>query len=228
MLPITFGLLGVLLGMRHAFEPDHLAAVSTLVTEERGARRAAALGALWGVGHSAALLAVGLALALLGSEMPPRLADVFELGVAVMLVLLGIRGVRRALALGRTGSPTRHAHAGLVHEHQGPADHLHVGRWTFARRAFIVGVVHGLAGSGSLTALVVASLPTTGARIAYVALFGVGSIGGMAVLSGLAGLPLGRLARHPRAARAIIASTGVVSLAVGVAWGYPLALRLMS
>src|SRR5436190_24092132 len=97
---LTVGLLGVLLGVRHAFEPDHLAALSTLVGQERGARRAAALGALWGVGHAGALLVVGGALALVRGTMPDLLSALFELGVALMLVGLGVQALRRAAGEG--------------------------------------------------------------------------------------------------------------------------------
>jgi ABC-type nickel/cobalt efflux system permease component RcnA len=224
--PVTFWLLGVVLGMRHAFEPDHLAAVSTLVGEERGARRAAMLGALWGLGHAAALLIVGVVLAIAEARMPARLADLFELGVACMLVVLGARALRRAARDGGTGAHSHHAHGLLMHAHVAPPDHVHLGRWTFARRSLLVGVMHGLAGSGSLTALVVANLPSAWARLAYVLLFAAGSIGGMALLSGVAGWPLRKLARHPWAIRSVAAGTGLVSIVVGAMWAYPVLGRL--
>jgi cytochrome bd-type quinol oxidase subunit 1 len=226
MAPVTFCLLGVVLGIRHAFEPDHLAAVSTLVGEERGARRAAMLGALWGLGHAAALLIVGVVLGLAEARMPDRLSDLFELAVACMLVVLGVRALRRAARDGGSGQLHRHTHGHLLHAHVAPEEHVHFWRWTFARRSLIVGVVHGLAGSGSLTALVVANLPSTSARLAYVVLFGAGSIGGMALLSGVAGWPLRKLARHPWAIRSVAAGTGLVSIAVGATWAYPVLGRL--
>ena len=99
-----------LLGMRHALEPDHMAAVSTLVQRERSGYRAALLGACWGVGHTIALLMVGLGLVLLRSEMPARLADTFEMAVAAMLIVLGIRSVAQAARLGLNGPARRHAH----------------------------------------------------------------------------------------------------------------------
>jgi ABC-type nickel/cobalt efflux system permease component RcnA len=228
MYELTVYLFGILLGVRHAFEPDHLTAVSTLVSQERGARRAAALGALWGLGHASALLAVGVLLAALHARMPDRLSDLFELAVALMLIGLGARAVRRAIREGRAGSISRHAHRGLVHEHAGPHGHVHIRGWTFARRSLLVGIVHGLAGSGSLTALVLANLSSTSARLAYVALFGAGSIAGMTVLSGLAGWPLSRLGRQPRVLTTITGCTGLVSMALGLVWGCPLVLRLVA
>ncbi len=219
--------LGSLLGMRHALEPDHLAAVSTLVTDERNSYKAALLGVCWGVGHTSSLLVVGAALVLLRAEMPAFAADLFELFVAMMLIGLGARAVALAARQGPTGPVHAHHHGPHVHVHRGAAAHIHVGRWTLARRPLLVGAVHGLAGSGALTALVLTTLPTTASRIAYMLLFGLGSTIGMAALSGLLGWPLARAGAHRGLARGISLAVGVVSIALGVAWGYPLCARLL-
>ncbi len=220
--------LGVGLGRRPALEPDHLAAVSTLVTDPRGRFRGAILGALWGLGHTTSLFVVGFLLALLHADMPDRLADVFELGVAFMLIFLGVRALGRALRGGNQGAIAPHTHGGLRHEHHGPAAHVHVGTATLAIRPLVVGLIHGLAGSGALTAWVIAELPTTTARLVYIALFGIGSVFGMAILSGLVGWPLARFGRSPRVFRALSVVTGVVSMVFGVYWGIPLVERLMA
>src|SRR5262249_25206069 len=217
--------LGSLLGMRHALEPDHLAAVSTLVTQERNGYKAALMGACWGIGHTVSLVAAGTALVLLRAEMPARLADVFELGVAVMLVGLGLRAIYLAARQGPEGPVHAHHHGALVHVHRGAHAHIHIGAWTLARRPLLVGAIHGLAGSGALTALVVATLPSTAARLIYMALFGVGSTVGMAALSGMLGWPLARLGSHRAFARAVSLMVGFVSTILGVAWGYPLVAR---
>src|SRR5256714_684357 len=155
---VTSSGLGSLLGMRHALEPDHLTAVSTLVTGERSSVRAAMLGASWGVGHTLSLVIVGAALVVLRTEMPARVADIFEMFVAVMLVALGIRAIVLAVRQGPIGPAHTHHHGHIVHKHAGATPHVHVGRWTLARRPLLVGAVHGLAGSGALTALVLATL----------------------------------------------------------------------
>ena len=214
-------LLGVLLGLRHAFEPDHLAAVSTLVADTSSARRGALLGVIWGLGHTASLIVVGTALLLAGAALPVRAAAGFELAVAAMLIVLGVRAVVRALRTGGGGFVHVHSHHGVRHAHAGPADHVHVGRQMVAWRPLVVGLVHGLAGSGALTALVFAELPTAWARITYIALFGAGSVAGMALASGVAGATLGRVARTSRARRGFALSTGLISIAVGVAWSLP-------
>jgi hypothetical protein len=223
---LTSSGLGSLLGMRHALEPDHLAAVSTLVTGERNSIKAALLGACWGLGHTCSLIVVGTILVILRAEMPARIADGFELCVALMLIGLGLRAIYLAARQGPAGPAHVHHHGDTVHEHQGAPAHIHIGTWTLARRPLIVGAVHGLAGSGALTALVVATLPTAAARIAYMALFGLGSTVGMAALSGLLGWPLARAGRSRGLARALSLTVGCVSTVLGVFWGYPLLGRL--
>jgi len=219
--------LGSLLGMRHALEPDHLAAVSTLVTGERDSRKAALLGVCWGLGHTVSLLVVGAALVLLRAEMPAFAADLFELFVALMLIGLGIRATYLAARQGPAGPVHAHQHGHHVHEHRGTPAHIHVGRWTLARRPLLVGAVHGLAGSGALTALVLTTLPTTASRIAYMMLFGLGSTIGMAALSGLLGWPLARFGSHHAFARGVSMLVGSASVLLGVWWGYPLVGRLL-
>ncbi len=207
--------LGSLLGVRHALEPDHLAAVSTLLTGERSSGKAAWLGACWGMGHTLTLMAAGAVLVVLRAEMPTFASDVFELCVVLLLVGFGLRAICQAARQGSAGP----AH---VHVHPGASAPRHVGSWTRARRPLLVGAVHGLAGSGALTAVVVATLPSTAARLTYLALFGIGSIVGMAVLSGLFGWPLARLGSRRVVARAILLAVGCISTALGLFWGYPL------
>jgi high-affinity nickel-transport protein len=154
-------------------------------------------------------------------------ADLFELFVAIMLVGLGIRAIVIAVRQGPIGPAHTHHHGPLVHNHAGARPHVHVGRWTLARRPLLVGAVHGLAGSGALTALVLATLTTTAARITYMALFGFGSTVGMAVLSGLLGWPLAKLGANRAMTRALSIAVGCVSIGLGLFWGYPLTSRLL-
>lgn len=217
--------LGFLIGLRHALDPDHLAAVSTLVVEQSRRWRAAFLGACWGVGHSAALLIAGALLLAWRAQLPERWAQVLELGVSLMLIGLGVRSLRRSLRA--RGAPRLHAHGGVVHVHAVDAGHFHLRSWTIARRPFLVGAVHGLAGTGGITALALASMPSAAAALVYIALFALGSIGGMALLTGLAGIPIERLARRPATHAAMMACVGGVSLLVGLVWGAPIVARLL-
>jgi High-affinity nickel-transport protein len=217
---------GFLFGLRHALDPDHLAAISTVIVERPKRRRAAFLGACWGLGHSASLVGAGALLLVFRVSLPDRAAAAFELAVSLMLIALGLRSIRRSLRA-RQGEPVIHSHAGRVHVHVAGEEHFHLRSLTVARRPFLVGVVHGLAGTGAITALALASMPTVKAALAYIGLFAAGSIAGMALLTGVAGVPIERLVRSPAAHAAVMASVGAVSLAVGVAWGVPVFFRLL-
>lgn len=212
--------LGLIVGARHALEPDHLAAVSTLVTttnDRRSAASAAWLGALWGLGHTLALVGVGVALLVLDHALPERISYAFELVVAAMLIVLGARAVIRGVR-NREGDAGMHRHGALVHAHAGAGQHLHLGARAVAWRPVAVGLVHGLAGSGALTALAFAELPSSGARIAFMIVFGAGSIAGMALVTAVAGMALGRVARGAATRRWLAITTGLVSCVVGVIW----------
>src|SRR5471030_3337873 len=141
---LTSSGLGSLLGMRHALEQDHLAAVSTLVTGERNSYKAAFLGVCWGLGHTFALLVVGTLLVVLRAEMPERVADGFEFCVALMLIGLGLRAIYLAARQGPAGPAHVHHHGHTTHVHEGAPAHVHIGTWTLARRPLLVGAVHGL------------------------------------------------------------------------------------
>ena len=212
--------LGTLLGMRHALEPDHLAALSVLLTGERSVRKAAWLGVYWGIGHTLTLLAAGTLLVMLRAEMPAMASHVLAGAVVLMLIGFGVR------AIYLSASPVS---AGPTHSHSQGATSgsAGIGPWTLARRPLLVGAVHGLAGSGALTALVMATIPSMGARLTYLALFGVGSTLGMAALSGLLGWPIARVGTHGAVARSVSLAVGCISIALGLYWGYPLVGRVL-
>jgi cytochrome c biogenesis protein CcdA len=227
MLTVLGGwLLGMAQGVRHAFEPDHLAAISTMVADQRSARTGAFYAVAWGIGHALVLLAMACILFGLKAEIPERMGNAFELLVGVMLIALGVRALAQAVGAGRTGVPMMHRHGGKMHHHAGDLDHLHLRRWTLARRPLLVGMVHGLAGSGALTALVLAKLPSTFDRLVFIALFGAGATLGMALLARIAGTPLAHLRKTRRGMPALLTLTGTLSLSLGVVWGYSAALRV--
>src|SRR5207245_10465958 len=161
-------------------------------------------------------------LVILRAGMPVRASDAFELSVALMLVGLGLRAIYLAARQGAAGPAYVHHHGSRVHVHPGTPAHIHIGTWTLARRPLLVGAIHGLAGSGALTALVVTTLPSTAARLTYMVVFGLGSTLGMAALSGLLGWPLARAGSHRALARGVSLAVGCVSTVPGLAWGYPL------
>ena len=196
--------LGIAIGARHALEPDHLAAVSTLVAERPGWRRGALLGAAWGLGHAAALGVVGTALAIADAAMPPAVARILELGVALMLIGLGLRAMVWAVRLGGAGAVRHHRHHGGEHAHPAGAAHVHVGGLALAWRPLAIGLVHGLAGSGALAAAAIAELSGGAARFGFIATFALGSIAGMAALSAAAGAGLRTFAARPGPMRALM------------------------
>lgn len=196
-------MLGLLHGVRHALEPDHVAAVSTVLAEQRSARESVRFAVAWGTGHGLMLVMVGGLLFWFRQEMPPRLADFFELGVAVMLIALGIRALVLAK---RSKLPPRALASAHAHRHD-------------ARRPLIIGLIHGLAGSGALAAMVMARLPNAFTGLAFMAIYGVGAMCGMATLAGVAGVPLARLLRAPGGAATVMVVTGIFSIGLGLFWG---------
>ena len=214
---------GFVLGIRHALDVDHLAAISTILSERRSLWRSSLVGAVWGLGHTAALLVVAIVMIGLHARIPPRVAMTLELGVAAMLVGLGLNLLWTLWRGGRVHHHA-HAHGGRLHVH--PHVHVPAGRSAershhHVRRPFLVGLVHGLAGSAGLMLVVTASIPQPALALAYVALFGLGSIGGMATMSVLLGAPLVLVGeRFARAEGTIRACAGIGSVVVGVllAW----------
>jgi hypothetical protein len=184
---------GLLLGMQHATEADHLAAVAALAGRARSLKAGMVHGIAWGTGHALVLLLVAGALAGLGWVLSPLIAGNMERVVGAMLIVLGIGVVRRL----------RHA---PVRSKPEPLP------W----RSVAVGMVHGLAGSAALALLVSQSMPTPAGMLAYVGVFGVGSIVGMALLSGALAIPLGLTARHlTRPHRILNVGTAVFSIGLG-------------
>ncbi len=221
MLTTVLGLLwGLAQGVRHAFEPDHLAALSTLVAERKTARSAASYAVAWGVGHALVLVAFGGAFLVVKAHVPTRVGAGFELVVATMLIVLGVRALRRAFVRGGAGAPVQHAHEALSHVHAGPADHVHVRGFTLARQPLVVGCIHGLAGSGALAALVLPEMKSALAGLVYMMVYGGGATLGMAMLAGIMGVPLARLGRTQRGVPVLLGTTGILSLALGVVWGW--------
>ncbi|MBK7864396.1 MAG: hypothetical protein IPJ65_38500 [Archangiaceae bacterium] len=209
-------LLGLAFGLRHAFEPDHLAAVSTLASEQKSWRSSLAIGLSWGLGHALTLLLFGGALSLFEVQLGARTSSLLELCVAMVIVALGVRAVLKAVREGRAGPAAVHAHGDAHHVHPAGGDHLHLFGFTLATRPLLVGALHGLAGSGALVTLVLLELHGFASRLLYLSLFGAGAALSMGALTALAGLPLQKL--H-RARRAVLATSGSVSICVGLAWG---------
>jgi sulfite exporter TauE/SafE len=213
----TIAGVGLVLGFRHAFEPDHLAAVSTLATRQAGGRvrDVLRLGAAWGTGHTASVAAVVLLLVLADVRLPAVVLPFAELGVAALLIGLGVGVlVREARRHARSlGEAHRHAHA--VH-----APHDHVPPIRDTARSLGFGLAHGLAGSGAVIVLLVATATTASGRLAYLAAFGSGTILGMlAASAAVAAATRAASGRSALWARRLHLTAAAVSIVIGVMLG---------
>jgi high-affinity nickel-transport protein len=198
--------LGFVLGLRHATEADHLAAISTIVTERRSLLSSLVVGGSWGVGHTLALLVAGVGVLLLRYQMTDRMAHGLELGVGIMLVLLGANVLRTLVDRGTSQS---HGHATV-------ASHSHSDAWLVAR-PLLVGMVHGLAGSAPLLLLTLTAASSPLAAFSYIAVFGVGSMMGMAIMSVLLSLPAHLTVEHfARTHLALRGLSGLFSVTLGL------------
>lgn len=180
-------LLAVAVGFRHAFEPDHLVAVSNIVTKRNAPILAMKDGAFWGLGHSSALLVVGILMLSLRWAIPDSYFQMMEGGVGVMIILLG---VFRLWQFFKQSPHTHvHTHDGHTHIHQ----HTHDGSHKHQHKlSFGVGIMHGLAGSGVLIVAAMAAMKTVGTSLLFIAVFSVGCIAGMMVAAGVLGLPFSK------------------------------------
>jgi high-affinity nickel-transport protein len=251
--------LGFVLGMRHATDPDHVIAVSTIVSRQRSIRQAGMIGALWGVGHTITIFCVGAAIILFNVVIPPRIGLAMELAVGLMLILLGIlnltgitqRITHRYTPDHRHGGVVhshRHEHSGLVHEHihgHSPEVHMHLapeghskpeipvnmdqkprdvfqnvlqklGLYQFLR-PLAVGLVHGLAGSAAVALLVLAEIRDPRWAIAYLLVFGIGTIAGMMLITMMIGAPFAYTRkRFAPFNQGLGIASGLLSLAFGL------------
>jgi len=215
----TFSVLviGFVLGLQHATEADHLAAVSTIVSEKKNLFMASLVGGLWGVGHTISLFAVGIIVIFLKLQISESVEAKLEACVGLMLVILGVNALRKLLQAKKVHIHT-HEHGGHVHAHihthaEKAAEESH---HRFSLRSIVIGMVHGLAGSAALMLLVVPTIPSPWLATLYIFVFGVGSIGGMMTMSFLIGLPFHFTAnRFDILNKAIRLSAGVFSLGFG-------------
>jgi high-affinity nickel-transport protein len=189
MTPLPALAFGFVLGMRHATDADHIAAISTVAGGGRSARRAAVVGAWWGVGHSVSVLLVGGALVLFKLPMPVRLALALEFLVALMLIGLGARSLQSKAA--QVAVPLT--------------------------RPFSIGVMHGLAGSAVLALLVLSATDSALASLVYLVSFCIGTVGGMAVVTSIFAVPaIVAPVRALRFERGVRVLAGVASIAIGL------------
>ncbi len=235
--------LGFFLGMRHATDPDHVIAVTTIVSRQRNVRYAALIGLLWGLGHTITIFIVGSAIILFGLVIPPRIGLTMELSVGLMLILLGIlslsgitRWITESFTPLRSGQDTHsHGHGDYIHSHeQGHMTGKHgysedatpvswmdrtLGSMDFYQvlRPLVVGVVHGLAGSAAIALLVLTTIRVPGWAVLYLLVFGIGTVGGMMLITAAIAVPFTFSEnRFARLHRGLGLASGLVSLIFGL------------
>jgi len=200
--------IGLVFGLKHATEVDHVVAISTIVSQHKNVFRSALVGALWGAGHTVSLLVIGVVVLSLRIAIPERVSGWLEFGVALMIIGLGISALWRTLRRNTQVHLHQHTHDGLAHTHvhfhedeskhvpASPTPHSHnVAR--IGWKPALIGTMHGLAGSGALTLLVLTQISSPWIGLLYVATFGFGSIVGMLLMSGLIGLPFALTSGKP-------------------------------
>ena len=213
---------GFLIGLKHATEADHLAAVSTIVAERKSLWSSMMIGGFWGLGHTISLFLAGILVLLLNFEISERTERFLEFGVGVMLFLLGLNVLRKLLQGGKLHF---HAHEHGAREHVHPhihesaiADepHSHHG-FSFSPRSVVIGMIHGLAGSAALMLLIIPTIESRIVGLLYIIIFGIGSIGGMMLMSFLVGLPFHFTAsRYNRFNYLLQSVAGLVSIGLGL------------
>jgi high-affinity nickel-transport protein len=237
--------IGFLLGIRHATDPDHVIAVTTIVSRQRSIRHAGLIGILWGLGHTLTILFVGAAIILFNLAIPPRIGLTMELAVGLMLVLLGVLNLTGITQWITNRSTPIHNHAGVIHSHthrhgedshkhvhgHAPEVHIHleplsqdspqtalqrIGMYQLLR-PLVVGIVHGLAGSAAVALLVLTTIRDTRWAIAYLLVFGVGTIAGMMLITMVIGAPFAHTGkRFAPFNRGLGVVSGLVSVAFGL------------
>ena len=231
---ITILGVGLVFGLKHATEVDHVVAVSTIVSQQRNLWRSTLVGAMWGAGHTASLLIAGVIVLSLRIAISERVSRWLEFGVALMIIGLGALALWRSLLKRNDVHVHEHSHNGVSHvhihfhdqqtRHEAQRAHTHAVAQVGVK-PILIGVVHGLAGSGALTLLILAQIQSTWQGLLYLAVFGLGSIVGMLLMSGLIGLPFALTSRklttvHHR----LQTAAAVVSLAFGFWYAYGLLL----
>ncbi len=217
--------LGVLLGLRHSLDPDHVVAVSTIVGEYKNPLKSFWVGVSWGLGHTTTLFLIGIVIITLRLTIPDRMALLLEFFVGVMLVGLGGQVVYGFWK--KKVHQHSHGHEEASHQHyhshaqEAEANQVHhgesgIGKPFFRKKSFLVGTVHGVAGSAALTLLILASIESSIAGLVYILLFGVGSVLSMGVMTILISLPFVASANKlPNLNRLIQFSVGALSIVFG-------------
>jgi high-affinity nickel permease len=216
---------GFVLGLRHALDADHLIAVSTIVSERKRFWSSSFVGVLWGLGHTASLLGVGLLVIAFHVQIPEKIALFMEFAVALMLILLGVN-VLWKMKKGATFHVHTHEHDHRLHIHphlhevNEGTQHIHHASSKVDKKPFFIGMIHGMAGSAALMLVVLATISSRVLAVLYIAIFGLGSVGGMFLMSALIGLPFSMTSQHTRLNNVVRTSAGIISVCFGLFYAW--------
>lgn len=217
--------IGFLVGIKHAMEPDHVIAVSTIASQTKKLGKASLAGVFWGSGHTLTLLLVGMALILMKSAIPETWAMSLEFVVGIMLVYLGMSSILSFHK--RKVRSSSHVHAGSLRRHPHTAawtddsESDGVGRASFAKSA-VIGMVHGLAGSAAMVLLTMSTVHSEWEGLLYILIFGAGTVVGMLLCTTAIGIPFVLSARNAGVNMALTRITGAISVAFGCYYMYNL------
>lgn len=207
---LTTIIFGFFMGLKHAFDADHVIAVSTMASHQKNPLKTALIGAFWGIGHTTSLFLVGTIILIFKINISQNVAFFFELMVGIMLVLIGVKSL---LYIRNTQHLHPHQHNKQPHIHF----HDHSDKRHHHHQSFFIGVIHGLAGSGALLLLVLSTIKSTIAGIYYILLFGIGSIIGMSFISIILGLPfIYSTKKNPQVGNYLNTAAGVLSMGFGI------------
>lgn len=231
--------IGFFLGMRHATDPDHVIAVTTIVSQQRSAKRAALIGIFWGLGHTLTIFIVGCAIILFNLVIPVRLGLAMEFSVSLMLIFLGSwnlasfgRSIPTVVEEGTSVHSHPHRHGNLVHTHphahapeHNPLEKIDQSQGSKSLyqllRPLLIGVVHGLAGSAAVALLILATIQNSTWAITYLLVFGIGTIAGMMLITMSIASAFHFVGNRFQAfGRRLALVSGVVSVAFGLVLAY--------
>jgi len=220
--PIIVALVGITIGFQHALEPDHIASITTQVVKMKKTKnssygfiknslRTSVLGAMWGAGHTSTILILGILVAGFSLTIPEKIFNGLELGVGIMLIYLASTMILKKKSLTKHIHPHTHDN-GITHIHA----HTHKKNHVHGHRSYLIGCIHGLAGTGAIVVLISSTLPSFDSSLSFILLFCFGSMIGMSLVSGLIGTPLAILSKKPKMFNLLRYSICAVTTVIGV------------
>ena len=221
---LTVLTMGFILGIKHAIEPDHVIAVSTIASQSKKLWHSSLAGVFWGVGHTLTLFVIGIMLILFKGEIPEKWAMSLEFLVGIMLVYLGVKTILSFKNIHihhhkHDGDDHKHVH---THQNSGEHDHKHQHKKITYLKSMLIGLIHGLAGSGAMILLTVSTVKSMGEAAIYILIFGAGTVIGMLFFTTIIGIPFVLSKKNKTISGRLGIVTGVISTIFGAYYMYNL------